>query len=71
MAYREDIAQLILAEAEKELPPLVAHITNYPQFPQEDVVDTVKSLIEDQGLKATYNTDYKDICSITFTPKPL
>ena len=68
MVYREDIAKLILAEAEKEVKPLVAHITNFPHLNQKDVTDTVKQMIEDEGLKAKYHFDYKDICSITFTP---
>ena len=68
MVYREDIAKMILAEAAKEVPPLVAHITNFPDLDQNDVEDTVKQLIQ-EGLQASYNTDYKDICSIRFTPE--
>lgn len=69
MSYREDIAELILTAAAKEVPPLVAHITNFPELNQQDVEDTVKHLIDEQGLKATYNSDYNEICSITFIPQ--
>lgn len=71
MVYREDIAKLILVEAQKEMPPLVAHIINFPHLNQEDVTDTVKQLIHEQTITATYNRDYKNICSIIFAPKPL
>ena len=66
MAFCEDIEQLLIAEAQKELPPLVTHVKNYPNFLQQDVEDTAKTLIANKSIRASFHFHYKDLCTITF-----
>ena len=68
MAYCEEIQDVLVSEAKKEVKPLVAHTKNYPDFNQQDVKDTATTLIDNQTIRASFHFHYKDLCTITFAP---